>query len=169
GRNPLSDPAGSFGVGPKCVSHDRSAGDLPDRPAGQGGAPLGRPVRPRGAGLPRGVRRRAGGIAPVASSLGIPIALAAGVLSFLSPCVLPLVPSYLSFVTGMNLGELEEGESRGRVLLHAGLFVSGFTAVFVALGASASFLGQFVRAYEIWVARAGGVLLVVFGLHLLGL
>ncbi|MBM4184599.1 MAG: cytochrome c biogenesis protein CcdA [Gemmatimonadetes bacterium] len=100
--------------------------------------------------------------------LGISIALAAGVLSFLSPCVLPLVPSYLSFVTGMNLAELEDGSRRGRVLTHAALFVCGFTAVFMLLGASASFLGQFVRAYETWIARAGGLLLAVLGLHLLG-
>jgi cytochrome c-type biogenesis protein len=101
-------------------------------------------------------------------SAGIVIALAAGVLSFLSPCVLPLVPSYLSFVTGMNLDELQERGDRAHVLTHSILFVSGFTAVFVTLGATASFLGQFAIAYKVWLARIGGALIVVLGLHLLG-
>lgn len=102
------------------------------------------------------------------AAAAILVALTAGVLSFLSPCVLPLVPSYLSFVTGMNVDELKAGRERGRVLTHATLFVSGFTVVFVLLGASASFLGQALRAYEVWIARAGGVLVIVLGLHLLG-
>ena len=101
-------------------------------------------------------------------SVGVLIALTAGVLSFLSPCVLPLVPSYLSFVTGMNLDELQEGRDQAHVLTHAILFVSGFTVVFVLLGASASFLGQAMRAYEVWIARGGGALIIVLGLHLLG-
>jgi cytochrome c-type biogenesis protein len=101
--------------------------------------------------------------------MGILIALAAGVLSFLSPCVLPLVPSYLSFVTGMNLDELQERGDRAHVLTHAVLFVSGFTVVFVTGGALASFLGQFMFALKPWIARIGGALILVFGLHLLGL
>lgn len=101
-------------------------------------------------------------------SLALPAALMAGVLSFLSPCVLPLVPSYLSFVTGMTLDDLQEGEDRRVVILHAALFVAGFSAVFILLGATASFLGQYFRAYELWVARVGGVLIIVLGLHLLG-
>jgi len=104
----------------------------------------------------------------VEGSIGIAIALTAGLLSFLSPCVLPLVPSYLSFVTGMNLGELQDRRDRAHVLTHSILFVSGFTLVFVLTGALASFLGQFVRAYETWIARTGGVLIIVLGLHLLG-
>jgi cytochrome c-type biogenesis protein len=93
----------------------------------------------------------------------------AGVLSFLSPCVLPLVPSYLSFVTGMTVDDLQKGPDRRVVLLHSGLFVAGFSAVFVLLGATASFLGQFFRVYEVWVMRAGGALIILFGLHLLGI
>jgi len=104
----------------------------------------------------------------VEESAGILIALLAGVLSFLSPCVLPLVPSYLTFVTGMNLDELQETPDRAHVLTHSILFVSGFTAVFVTLGALGSFLGQFVFAYKPWIARLGGVLILVLGLHLLG-
>jgi cytochrome c-type biogenesis protein len=104
----------------------------------------------------------------VNQSLSVLIALTAGLLSFLSPCVLPLVPSYLSFVTGMSLDELQESDDRTHVLTHSLLFVGGFTAVFMILGASASFLGRAAHAYEDWIARAGGVLLIVFGLHLLG-
>ena len=101
-------------------------------------------------------------------SVGIGIALMAGVLSFVSPCVLPLVPSYLSFVTGMSLEDLEEGIDRRRVMLHAALFVSGFTLIFVILGASATFLGRFLLYYSDWVARIGGVIVIILGLHLTG-
>lgn len=101
-------------------------------------------------------------------SLGIAIALTAGLLSFLSPCVLPLVPSYLSFVTGMSLDELQESGDRSHVLTHSLLFVGGFTAVFMVLGATASFLGQAANHYQDWISRVGGGLLIVFGLHLLG-
>lgn len=102
-------------------------------------------------------------------SVSVAIALTAGLLSFLSPCVLPLVPSYLSFVTGMTLDDLQDEEIDRRVILvQAGLFVLGFSAVFMLLGASASFLGQFFRVYEVWLARVGGVLIIILGLHLMG-
>lgn len=101
-------------------------------------------------------------------SIGITIAFGAGVLSFLSPCVLPLVPSYLSFVTGMSLEDLQEGVDRKATLTHSLLFVAGFTGIFLLLGASASFLGQFLRLYEVWIARVGGVIIIVLGLHLAG-
>lgn len=104
----------------------------------------------------------------LSQSLGITVVFAAGILSFLSPCVLPLVPSYLSFVTGMTLEDLEEGVDRRAALTHSLLFVVGFSVIFVVLGASASFLGQFFRAYEVWIARVGGVVIVVLGLHLMG-
>jgi cytochrome c-type biogenesis protein len=101
-------------------------------------------------------------------SITLVIALSAGVLSFLSPCVLPLVPSYLSFVTGMSLEDLQGAPDRKEVMLHSVLFVVGFSAIFMVLGATASFLGQFLLAYEVWIARIGGVLIIVLGLHLLG-
>ena len=101
-------------------------------------------------------------------SVGFPIAFVAGVLSFLSPCVLPLVPSYLSFVTGMSLEDMREGSHRRRVLLHAGLFVAGFSAIFVLLGAGATYVGAFLLYNSEWIARVGGVVIVVFGLHLMG-
>jgi cytochrome c-type biogenesis protein len=90
------------------------------------------------------------------------LAFVAGVLSFLSPCVLPLVPSYLAYVGGTG------GRSRRTSLRNAATFVAGFSTVFVALGASASALGALLRAYRDVLSVAGGVLVVVFGLILLG-
>ena len=101
-------------------------------------------------------------------SVGILVAVTAGVLSFLSPCVLPLVPSYLSFVTGMSLEDLEQGVDRRATMIHSLLFVAGFSLIFILLGASASFLGVFLKHYELWIARIGGVLIVILGLHLTG-
>jgi len=102
------------------------------------------------------------------TDVGVLIALTAGVLSFLSPCVLPLVPSYLVFVTGMSLEEIQTGVNRRAAMVHSVLFVAGFSLVFVLLGASASFLGQFFKVYEEWIARIGGVVIVALGLHLTG-
>ncbi len=100
--------------------------------------------------------------------IGIAIAFTAGVFSFLSPCVLPLVPSYLTFVTGMSLEDLQEGVNRKATFIHSLLFVIGFSSIFILLGASASFLGQFFRAYQDWIARIGGVIIIVLGMHLAG-
>ena len=100
--------------------------------------------------------------------VGIAIAFTAGLLSFLSPCVLPLVPSYLTFVTGMSLEDLQEGVNRRATFVHSVLFVLGFSTIFVLLGAAASFLGQFFRYYEVWIARIGGLIIIVLGLHLAG-
>ena len=101
-------------------------------------------------------------------SVGFFVALTGGLLSFVSPCVFPLVPSFLSFVTGMSLEEMEEGADRAHVLTHSLLFVGGFTMVFAVMGASASFLGRFAAAHQSGVARIGGALILLFGLHLLG-
>ena len=100
--------------------------------------------------------------------LGIFIALTAGLFSFLSPCVWPLVPSYLTLVTGMSLEDLQEGVNRKATFIHSLLFVFGFSAIFITLGASASFLGQFFQHYEVWITRIGGLIIVVLGLHLSG-
>jgi cytochrome c-type biogenesis protein len=99
-------------------------------------------------------------------TLGIVVAFVAGVLSFLSPCVLPLVPSYIGFLTGMTLPEV--GTRRRAALLHALLFVLGFSLVFVLLGASATALGRALGYYQVWLQRAGGVLIILFGLLCLG-
>jgi len=100
-------------------------------------------------------------------SLGIAIAFAGGLLSFLSPCVLPLVPSYLGFVTGLTFEEI--GDRRRMAMLHAGLFVLGFTIIFMVFGASASVLGRVLKYYVIWIQRIGGALIIVFGLYCLGI
>ncbi|MFZ5623097.1 MAG: cytochrome c biogenesis CcdA family protein [Gemmatimonadota bacterium] len=101
------------------------------------------------------------------AAIDIFVAFSAGLLSFLSPCVLPLVPSYLGFVTGMSLEEMRVNRKAG--LVHAVLFVLGFTLVFMALGASATALGRLLNYYEIWLQRIGGALIIVLGLWLLGL
>ena len=93
------------------------------------------------------------------------IAFAAGLLSFLSPCTLPLIPSYVGFLTGLSADELEV--RRGTALLHALAFVAGFSGVFIALGASASALGGLLLHWQVWIGRIGGVVVILFGLYLL--
>ena len=95
------------------------------------------------------------------------LAFLAGLLSFLSPCVLPLVPSYVGFLTGLTLEELEI--RRGTALVHALWFVTGFSLVFVALGATASALGVWLVGSQVWIGRVGGGFVILFGLYLLGL
>ena len=104
-------------------------------------------------------------------SLGLLVAFSAGLFSFLSPCVLPLFPSYLSFITGMSVDRLARDVAVGertRVLLHSVAFITGFTAVFVSLGASFSVAGQFLLDYRDWIRIAGGALIVIFGLYIAG-
>ena len=103
------------------------------------------------------------------NSVSFAVAFLAGLLSFLSPCVLPLVPSYLGFITGMSLDELSETHSRRAVLVPAAFFTAGFSLVFLIMGASATFIGQLLLRYGDWVARVGGVLIILFALHLLGI
>lgn len=86
--------------------------------------------------------------------------------SFLSPCVLPLIPSYVTFITGMTLDDVPR--ARRTALVHALLFVLGFSLVFLALGASATFIGRLLFTYRVWVSRVGGLLVLAFGLYLLG-
>ena len=100
------------------------------------------------------------------ATLGLFVAFAAGLLSFLSPCVLPLVPSYIGFLTGMSLPEVS-GRRRA-ALAHALLFVLGFSLVFILLGASATALGRALNYYQVWLQRVGGVLIIAFGLVCLG-
>jgi len=100
------------------------------------------------------------------------VAFTAGVFSFLSPCVLPLVPSYISFVAGMSLQELEEGKEakvRRAVFLNALLFIIGFSTVFIALGASFSLVGQLLLGSIDLVRKAGGILIIFFGLFIAGI
>jgi cytochrome c-type biogenesis protein len=100
------------------------------------------------------------------AGLGFLVAFLAGLLSFLSPCVLPLVPSYIGFLTGMTLPGV--GARRRVALIHALLFVAGFSLVFILLGASATAVGRMLNYYQTWVQRVGGGLIILFGLLCLG-
>jgi cytochrome c-type biogenesis protein len=100
-------------------------------------------------------------------------ALIAGLISFLSPCVLPLVPPYLVFLAGTSLERFADAEPERRVkretVLAAALFVLGFSTVFVALGASASVIGSLIRAYSGPLSTIAGIAIIVMGLHFLGI
>jgi len=95
----------------------------------------------------------------------------AGVLSFLSPCVLPLVPGYISLISGASVEELQSKDRKllNTVLLHSIMFILGFTVVFVALGAAATTLGQLTKAYKKELTLIGGIIVIIFGLHLTGI
>ncbi len=101
------------------------------------------------------------------------IAFAAGLLSFVSPCVLPLVPSYVTYITGLTLEELtsetDRARVRGTIILNSLLFIGGFSAVFIAFGASASLAGQLLLTYQDFLRKLGGVVIVFFGLYVMGL
>ncbi len=106
------------------------------------------------------------------SDLSFYLAFAAGVLSFLSPCVLPLVPSYMAFITGLSFDELTQEHPKRRVrkitLSHSMLFILGFSFLFASLGASATLLGQFLASYRETIRVMGGVLVIFFGLFISG-
>jgi cytochrome c-type biogenesis protein len=98
------------------------------------------------------------------------IAFLAGLVSFVSPCVLPLVPAYLSFLSGASVEELSSaaaGNARTQAMIHALAFIAGFTIVFVALGASASALGGALRQNQVLIARIGGIIVIIFGVQML--
>jgi len=105
-------------------------------------------------------------------NLPLPIAaFLAGVLSFLSPCVLPLVPGYVSLISGASVDDLQSPERRvlRTVMLHSVTFVLGFSVVFVALGAVATGIGQFANEYHSLLSKIAGIIVILFGLHLTGL
>jgi len=99
-------------------------------------------------------------------------AFTGGLLSFLTPCVLPLVPVYFTIITGLSLDDLtsaSRADIRRKVIIATVFFVLGFSLVFVLLGASASFIGSFLQAHQEVLKIAGGILIIVLGLHLIGL
>lgn len=100
-------------------------------------------------------------------------AFSAGFLSFVSPCVLPLIPSYVSYITGISFEDLVEGgddKNFTKVTLYNSLaFILGFTIVFVSLGASSSYFGSLLRDYQELIMRVGGILVIVFGLFIMGI
>jgi cytochrome c-type biogenesis protein len=104
-------------------------------------------------------------------SVSFSAAFIAGLLSFLSPCILPLIPAYFSFITGLSMDELVNENTNGvrkKVLLSTITFVCGFSLIFILLGASATFLGQQLDLYRDHIRVIGGHVIVLFGLHLMG-
>jgi len=107
------------------------------------------------------------------TDVSIPAAFIAGLVSFLSPCVLPLVPPYLIYLTGATIERVATGEqaqaSKRAIMLSALMFVAGFSTVFVALGASASLVGSLIRAWSAELSILAGIVIILMGLHFLGL
>ncbi len=104
-------------------------------------------------------------------TISYPAAFIAGLLSFFSPCVLPLIPAYFTFITGFSLEELTQGHNaaiRRKVFLSTFFFVLGFSLVFISLGASASYLGGLMVTYKNWIRIIGGILIIILGIHLTG-
>ncbi len=106
------------------------------------------------------------------ASLPLPIAaFLAGIASFLSPCVLPLVPGYVSLISGASVEELKSKDRKlfNTVLVNSLMFILGFTVVFVSLGAAATSLGQLAKEYKKWLTWLAGGAIILFGLHLTGI
>lgn len=107
------------------------------------------------------------------SQVSLFAAFSAGLLSFISPCVLPLVPSYLSYITGLSVEKLANIEEREHfkslIIMNSLLFISGFSSVFIAFGASASLIGQLLYEYQDVIRKVGGILIILFGLYLVGI
>lgn len=101
--------------------------------------------------------------------MGVGLAFIAGLASFLSPCVLPMMPIYLASLAGTSFEELTTKTPRRLLLVNSGFFILGFSIVFIAMGASASYLGQLLFSYRGWIERAGGAVLILFGLWMMGL
>lgn len=105
-------------------------------------------------------------------SISYSAALLAGLLSFFSPCILPLIPAYFTFITGLSLDELTEARSTGvraRVIMATVSYVLGFSLVFILMGASASLVGGAIFKYRDWIRIIGGVAIILFGIHMTGL
>lgn len=99
------------------------------------------------------------------------IAISAGVLSFFSPCVLPLIPSFLIYLSGASIsdyGELSSGTLRKQVVVHSLAAIAGFSLVFILMGLSSSLVGKWLMEYQTWITRIGGALLILMGLNSLG-
>jgi len=106
----------------------------------------------------------------MASDINVFIALGAGFLSFISPCCLPLYPAFLSYITGMSVSDLKEENAmlQKRSMLHTIFFIIGFSIIFIALGFATSFIGEFFIDYGQLIRQIGAILIVIFGLMVLG-
>ena len=105
--------------------------------------------------------------------ISILIAFFAGILSFISPCILPLIPSYITYITGISFKDLTESQSKTKIrwaaVFHSFFFILGFSIIFVLMGASASYLGQLLAQYQYWIMRVGGILIIILGIHFIGI
>jgi len=106
-------------------------------------------------------------------NISILVAFSAGLISFLSPCILPLIPSYMAFITGVSIEELSSQESlrqvRKKVVFNSIAFILGFSIIFIALGASATFIGKFLSDNIRWFEIVGGAIVIILGLHFTGI
>ncbi len=106
------------------------------------------------------------------TNASISIAFIAGILSFISPCVLPLIPSYISYITGITLKDFSKNEDRAKIrkitIINSLLFILGFSLVFIAMGAAASLLGQFIFQYKNMIRIVGGIIIILLGLYIMG-
>ncbi len=109
---------------------------------------------------------------PGSENISLLVAFTAGLISFLSPCILPLIPSYMAFITGVSLEELSEHENlkkvRMTVVLNSLFFIFGFSSIFIAMGASATFIGTFLQENIRWFEIIGGIVVIILGLHFAG-
>lgn len=112
-------------------------------------------------------------VAPHSDHISYASAFIAGLLSFLSPCVLPLIPSYITYITGLSFADLQAEHPshvvRRKAIFHSIAFILGFTVVFVLLGASATYLGTFLHRHTVLIRKIGGVMIILFGIHVTGL
>ena len=110
---------------------------------------------------------------PGTENISIFVAFSAGLISFLSPCILPLIPSYMAYITGVSIEELSSQESlrkvRKKVVFNSLAFILGFSVIFIALGASATFLGKFLAENIRWLEIIGGAIVIILGLHFIGI
>jgi cytochrome c-type biogenesis protein len=106
------------------------------------------------------------------AQLSIFLTFAAGLLSFVSPCVLPLVPSYVTYITGLTFEDITSNKDRARVrfitIVNSLTFIAGFTFIFVLFGASATYIGKLLLTYQEVIQKIGGILIVLFGLYIMG-
>lgn len=101
------------------------------------------------------------------------VALAAGLLTYLSPCLLPLIPAFIVYITGVSFSDLKDAEKktevRRKTIIHSLLFIAGFSVIFVLLGLTATLVGKFLFQYQKFIRIAGGILIMLFGLQLMGI
>jgi cytochrome c-type biogenesis protein len=101
------------------------------------------------------------------------LAFGAGLLTYLSPCLLPLIPAFIAYITGVSFSDLKEekqkSEVRKKTIIHSLLFIAGFSVIFVLLGLTATLVGKFLFQYQKFIRIAGGLLIILFGLQLMGI